>query len=103
MHERMCLSFCLPYSLHLQFAFQDETSLYLITVPLHFSPLSHPFLIPFKEFCPGGDLFDLLSEFGPLDEVDGRIYAAEIVLAVSGLHQKGFLHRDIKPGPSCFT
>ena len=45
----------------------------------------------------GGSLFDLLVARGPLDEVVGKYYAADITLALEYLHLKNIVHRDLKP------
>jgi len=48
-------------------------------------------------YC-GGDLLTLLSKFEDrLPEDMARFYMAEMVLAVSSIHQLRYVHRDIKP------
>ncbi|XWS37696.1 hypothetical protein CRYUN_Cryun19dG0067200 [Craigia yunnanensis] len=49
------------------------------------------------EYLNGGDLFSLLRNLGCLDEVMGRVYIAEVVLALEYLHSLNVIHRDLKP------
>ena len=49
------------------------------------------------EFAVGGDLSSLLQQFGRLEESHCRQYAAEITLALEYCHERGIIHRDVKP------
>ncbi|KAK6262182.1 hypothetical protein QUC31_007998 [Theobroma cacao] len=49
------------------------------------------------EYLNGGDLFSLLRNLGCLDEDMGRVYIAEVVLALEYLHSLNVIHRDLKP------
>ncbi|TYH33567.1 hypothetical protein ES332_D13G068200v1 [Gossypium tomentosum] len=76
------------------------------------SLLDHPFLpslyssfqIPthvclITDFCPGGELFNLLDK-QPLKffkEESARFYAAEVVIVLEYLHCLGIIYRDLKP------
>jgi calcium-dependent protein kinase len=60
--------------------FEDKTSYYIIS-----------------EFCPGGELFDKISEKGMFSEKDAAYIVKQIVSALSYLHNNGIIHRDIKP------
>ena len=46
--------------------------------------------------CKGGDLFDAVLAAEGLPENQGRKYFQQLVRAVSGMHQNGVVHRDIK-------
>ena len=72
--------------------------------------LKHPFLVGMHycfqspdrlyfvlDYINGGDLFFHLKKRMHLPEKDARFYATELVLALSFLHEKGFIYRDIKP------
>ncbi|CAD8170966.1 unnamed protein product [Paramecium pentaurelia] len=73
------------------------------------SKLSHPnvvsmvdafedneYLYMLLEYCNGGCLFTNIQLSGPLREEKAHKYFVQIVQAVQYLHQKNFLHRDIK-------
>lgn len=65
----------------LHYAFQDETNLYLI-----------------MNYYVGGDLLTLLSKYDDfLPENLACFYSAQIISAISVLHDMGYIHRDIKP------
>ena len=49
------------------------------------------------EFCPGGDLLNLLNRNKLIPEPIVCIIVAEICLAAKWLHTHGVIHRDIKP------
>lgn len=46
------------------------------------------------EYCPGGELFGLLSKKSKLSEEQTKFYAAQIVLALEYLHNKDIIYRE---------
>nr|CCA20634.1 protein kinase putative [Albugo laibachii Nc14] len=69
-----------PYICGLLFAFQTNERLYLG-----------------MKYYAAGDLFYHLNLRGNLNVRDARLYAAELVLAISYLHGLNILYRDLKP------
>ncbi|BFG36613.1 hypothetical protein CerSpe_228870 [Prunus speciosa] len=69
-----------PFIIQLRYSFQTKYRLYLVL-----------------DFVNGGHLFFQLYHQGLFREELARIYAAEIVSAVSHLHANGIMHRDLKP------
>lgn len=69
-----------PFIVQLRYSFQTKSKLYLIL-----------------DFINGGHLFYHLYRQGIFSEDQARVYTAEIVSAVSHLHQSGIVHRDLKP------
>ncbi|XP_028808582.1 serine/threonine-protein kinase AtPK2/AtPK19 [Neltuma alba] len=69
-----------PFIVQLRYSFQTKYRLYLVL-----------------DFVNGGHLFFQLYHQGLFREDLARIYAAEIVSAVSHLHTNGIMHRDLKP------
>jgi p70 ribosomal S6 kinase len=69
-----------PFIVQLRYSFQTKYKLYLVL-----------------DFVNGGHLFFQLYHQGLFREDLARIYAAEIVSAVSHLHANGIMHRDLKP------
>lgn len=69
-----------PFIVQLRYSFQTKSKLYLIL-----------------DFINGGHLFYHLYRQGIFSEDQARLYAAEIVSAVSHLHNLGIVHRDLKP------
>ncbi|KAL9238963.1 hypothetical protein vseg_013327 [Gypsophila vaccaria] len=69
-----------PFVVQLRYSFQTKYRLYLVL-----------------DFINGGHLFFQLYNHGLFREDLARVYAAEIVSAVSHLHANGVMHRDLKP------
>ncbi|KAG8650052.1 serine/threonine-protein kinase AtPK2/AtPK19 [Manihot esculenta] len=69
-----------PFIVQLKYSFQTKYRLYLVL-----------------DFINGGHLFFQLYHHGLFREDLARVYAAEIVSAVSHLHANGIMHRDLKP------
>lgn len=66
-------------------------------VPLHFAFQTTKHLALVLEFCPGGNLAQLIARHRKLKEPLARLYAAEILLALEHLHEQNILYRDLKP------
>ena len=66
--------------MHLRFAFQTPTKLYLV-----------------MDYCNGGELFFHLKQAGRFEEPRARLYAAEIASALEHLHSRKIVYRDLKP------
>lgn len=49
------------------------------------------------EYCPGGELFDILYYTNQLDPVTARTYFLQMLKALKACHDVGIVHRDIKP------
>ena len=69
-----------PYLVHLRFAFQTPTKLYLV-----------------MDYCNGGELFYHLKKAHRFAEPRARLYAAEICSALHHLHKLKIIYRDLKP------
>lgn len=63
----------------MDYAFQNESSLYFLL-----------------EYCPGGELFNLLS-MKRLKEEHVKFYAVQIILGLKYLHERNIIYRDLKP------
>ena len=70
-----------PFMVELSFAFQTETLAILV-----------------MSLGSGQDLAHILNFGGPLSQEQVLFYSAEITSALSYLHHKGFVYRDLKPG-----
>ena len=69
-----------PFALALRGAFQDDTTVYLVT-----------------DHCPGGTLHAVLGRFGHLDSDLATFYAAQLVDVLAHLHTQDVAFRDVKP------
>jgi len=49
------------------------------------------------DFCPGGDMGQMLSKRGKLTEDQAKFYICEIILAIEALHKNCIIFRDLKP------
>jgi serine/threonine protein kinase len=79
--ERAVLSFTRhPFIVSLHWAFQTKQKLYFVL-----------------DYCSGGELFFHLGQAGEFRESVTCFYTAELVLALSHLHTRGVVYRDLKP------
>lgn len=49
------------------------------------------------EFCPNGQLFDIIYQTGNLSDGIARFYFKQIIERLSACHNAGIAHRDLKP------
>ena len=81
MHERkILLELKHPFIVQMHFAFQSPERIYFVL-----------------DYVNGGDLFHHLRKKVRFTEKETKFFAAEIILALDYLHQKGFIYRDLKP------
>lgn len=64
-------------------------------VKLFYSFQDSDFLYLIMEYLPGGDIMTLLMREDILSEDVARFYMAESILAISSIHQHGYVHRYI--------
>lgn len=50
-----------------------------------------------QEWVAGGELFHHLDLEGAFDEPTAMFYAANVLMALEFLHNKGIVYRDLKP------
>ncbi|ETV67311.1 AGC protein kinase, variant 3 [Aphanomyces astaci] len=88
-----------PYVSSLVFAFQTSERLYLGKCPcfVSLSLSSSPRYLGMKFYAAGDLFYHLNQKGGGLPLADARLYAAELVLAISYLHSLNILYRDLKP------
>lgn len=78
--KRMLAKLVHPFVVHLRWAFQTESHLFMVL-----------------DYCPGGELFYHLQVRGKFNEPDTRFYISEILLGLEYLHMQNVLYRDLKP------
>jgi len=69
-----------PYILKLYYSFQTPTNLFMAV-----------------EYCPNGDLSQILDTFTILDEDIAKFLIAQVILGMKYMHEKGIIFRDLKP------
>ncbi|KAI8390136.1 kinase-like domain-containing protein [Blakeslea trispora] len=69
-----------PFVVNLWGSFQDSANLYMV-----------------MDFVPGGELFTVLRKSKKFSNEVARFYAGEVLLALSYLHSKDIVYRDLKP------
>ncbi|OQR84099.1 protein kinase [Achlya hypogyna] len=84
-----------PYVSSLIFAFQTNERLYLGVLILSIELMQR--WTGMKYYAAGDLFYHLNQKGGGLDALSARLYAAELVLAISYLHSLNILYRDLKP------
>ncbi|EGR30379.1 protein kinase domain protein [Ichthyophthirius multifiliis] len=69
-----------PFIIKMEYSFQSEAKLYFCL-----------------EYCPGGELFNLLQKREQFNEDQTRFYVSQIVLALEFIHKNNVMYRDLKP------
>ncbi|CAK75771.1 unnamed protein product (macronuclear) [Paramecium tetraurelia] len=69
-----------PFIVRLHAAFQNSSKLFMVL-----------------DYCPGGDLGQLLTKQVKLTEEVARFYICEVILALESLHKNCIIFRDLKP------
>ena len=69
-----------PFITKLNFSFQTERKLYIIT-----------------DYIPGGSLLYHIRNLGKFKEEIAKIYIAQIILAIEYLHKKSIIYRSLTP------
>ena len=72
--------------------------------------LTHPCIVDLREvlsndrcvfmvmqYCPGGELYDIVRARGPFDEATARRHFQRLIQGVDFCHKKRIYHRDLKP------
>jgi predicted Ser/Thr protein kinase len=67
----------------------------------HFPAFRTEFIV--MEFCEGSTLSDLLSRHGPFPEDQARRVLGQLATALQFVHDRGVVHRDLKPGNVMLT
>ncbi|EAY10461.1 CAMK family protein kinase [Trichomonas vaginalis G3] len=49
------------------------------------------------EFCPNGELFNLVVNSGRLTEPEAKVFICQLLYALQYVHSLGICHRDLKP------
>jgi len=57
---------------------------------------THMYMV--MEFCNGGDLAEYLRDKGALVESTLQLFVKQMAQALLAIHEKGVMHRDLKPG-----
>ena len=69
-----------PFIVRLHWAFQTSSHLFLVL-----------------DYCPAGDMNELIQKEGGLNEDLSRFFLCEIALAVEAIHNENVIYRDLKP------
>jgi serine/threonine protein kinase len=66
-------------------------------VSLHYAFQTKTHLVLVLQYCPGGDLQDLIKRAKRVQEPLARFYSAQVLLALGYLHGEKIVYRDLKP------
>ena len=69
-----------PFIIKMSYTFQNERKLYFAL-----------------EYCPGGELFNLLQKKRRFSEAQARFYAVQVLLALEHIHKYDVVYKDLKP------
>ena len=69
-----------PFVVGLNYAFQTPSRLFLVL-----------------DYCPGGDMGQVIQREKRMTEAWARTYLSEILLALEDLHKQDIIYRDLKP------
>lgn len=69
-----------PFIVKLFYSFQNDQKVYFVL-----------------EYCPGGELFNLLQKKRRLSEEQAIFYSSQMILALEHLHRHDIVYRDLKP------
>ena len=78
-----------------QYFMSNVKNEWIVDLKASFQEGDYLFLV--MEYCPGGDLMNLLIEKDVLTEKEAKFYLAELILAIESIHKLDCIHRDIKP------
>jgi predicted Ser/Thr protein kinase len=67
----------------------------------HFPAFRTEFIV--MEFCEGANLSDLLTRQGAFPEAQARRVLGQLATALTFVHDRGVVHRDLKPGNVILT
>jgi len=89
----------------LRYAFTERNILSYIQHPyivsLHYAFQTPKHLVLVMQYCPGGNLQQLIRRLGRklqgLSMPLAQLYAAELLLALQHLHERNIVYRDLKP------
>jgi len=97
--------------LRMQYAGDDEFAERFKREAMSAASLSHPNIVQVydrgeteekasyiaMEYVPGGTLKERISREGPLEATDAAALGAQVAEAIGAAHERGMVHRDIKP------
>ena len=69
-----------PFIIKMSYTFQNERKLYFAL-----------------EYCPGGELFNLLQKKRRFSEEHAKFYAVQVLLALEHIHNYDVVYKDLKP------